>query len=448
MTPSKETIAAVRFGYGFRPGQPPERPEDLLDGVLRGARRDAEAEPTIAARMTDYSRLASLRRSHGPDGPGPELRDARRQFRRQASEDAGSRVRRTVAARESFHERLVWFWADHFTVAARNQRGRAIAPAFENEAIRPHVAGRFADLLRAAVRHPVMLVYLDQERSVGPRSPIGTARGLGLNENLAREILELHTLGADADYRQRDVRQFAELLTGLSIDRRAGETAFRPNWAEPGAETVLGRRYGGGRPKEAAIDAALEDLAMHPATARHIARKLATHFVSDTPEAALVVDLADAYVAADGELMALYAALLGRPASWENFGAKVRQPFDYVVASLRAAGAAKLNPADGVGAPDPAEALRRINQPLWGAPGPDGWPEAAEAWITPPGLTARIDWASRLGAALAPHVDPRDFVDDALRELARPETRFATRAAAERWEGIALVLASPEFNRR
>ncbi|MBA3325626.1 MAG: DUF1800 domain-containing protein [Rhodobacteraceae bacterium] len=448
MTPPYESIAAVRFCYGFRPGEARAGPEALLKGVARGARHAGRAQSTLPGRMKDYATFARLRRSPHA-GSEPEQRAARSALDRRFALDSSERVRQAVLSPHGFYERLVWFWADHFTVVARNRRGNAVVPSFEVDAIRPHVAGTFAGLLRAAVSHPAMLEYFGQARSTGPGSQVGLEQGVGLNENLAREVLELHTLGVGADYAQDDVRQFAELLTGLAVDRRTGEMAFRADMAEPGDETVLGRSYGGARERARHIDAALDDLSKHPATARHIARKLAVHFVADAPDEGLVAHLEAAYRRDGGELMPVYAALLEHPASWDRLGAKVRQPFDFVVATLRTAGTDHLTALeDADQAPDPVAALRRMNQPLWGAPGPDGWPEAPEAWISPPGLTARIAWASLIGQALAPRVDPRDFIETALGELARDETRVAARVAAERWEGIALVLASPEFNRR
>lgn len=454
MIASRETIAAVRFGYGFRPGEPPPSgPDAMLDGVRRGAARETGVSGMLAARIADYDEYLALKRERreGADNADAIARSVRVLDRRLAA-DADARIARAVLSPEGFHERIVWFWADHFTVAQRQKRAIASAPVFEIEAIRPHVAGRFSDLLRAAVLHPAMLFYLDQARSAGPRSPAGLKRRAGLNENLAREVLELHTLGVEADYRQRDVRQFAELLTGLSVERATGVGVFRAEMAEPGLEEVLGHAYGGGKARVGDIHAVLDDLAANPATARHVARKLAVHFVADAPPPDLVAHVEAAFTASGGELMAVYAALLDHPASWDSFGDKVRQPFDFVAASLRAAGprgpedlAALCAGDDGL---DPVAALATMDQPLWRAPGPDGWPEAAEAWISAPGLTARIDWASRLGAALAPRVDPRDFLEAALGELARPGTRFAAGGAAERWEGIALVLAAPEFNRR
>ena len=213
---------------------------------------------------------------------------------------------------------------------------------------------------------------------------------------------------------------------------------------------VLGRRYGETRSTAASIDEALEDLAVHPATARHIARKLAVHFVADAPEPDLVGQMEAAFRETGGDLSAVYAAMLDHPASWRGLGAKVRQPFDYVVASLRAAlppKARNLGVFDGM-AGRPTDAVARMDQAIWLPDAPNGWPEAAAAWITPPGIVARLDWASRLGAAVADRIDPRAFVRTALGEVARSKTRLAAATAGERWEGIALVLASPEFNRR
>jgi uncharacterized protein (DUF1800 family) len=444
---SRETIAAVRFGYGFRPGEAVvAEPEAMLAGVRSGAGSGAGEAPGLSARVRAYERIRQ--QAERPEG----RQRAARRLQAFYEADVERRVAESVLSPHGFYERLVWFWADHFTVVGRGGQGRLIAPSFEVEAIRPNVGARFAGLLRAAVTHPVMLVYLDQHRSVGPNSPAGRRRGQGLNENLAREVLELHTLGVEADYGQEDVRQFAELLTGLGADLEAGAATFRPRRAEPGAETVLGLSYGGRAADLADVHAVLEDLAVHPATARHIAQKLAVHFVADPAPEALVAHLEAAFTASDGDLMAVYAALLEHPAAWGDPGAKVRQPFEFLVASLRASGpgdAGELAPLLAIeGKPGCVAALAAMNQPLWGAAGPDGWPEAAEAWITAPGLAARINRASRIGEAIAERTDPRAFLDGALGELAREETSFVVQGAAERWEGIALAMASPEFNRR
>ena len=306
-------------------------------------------------------------------------------------------------------------------------------PSFEAEAIRPHVGGRFADLLRAAVTHPLMLAYLDQARSVGPNSPAGKKARRGLNENLAREVLELHTLGVEADYGQADVGQFAELLTGLTTDIGAGRTEFRAGRAEPG-------RGDGARPS---LRRRRRRHRRHPrgrsTTSRRIPRRRGTSRASSPsissrttrrPVSSTISRPPTGGPTATSR--SVYAALLEHPASWTDPGAKVRQPFDFVVASLRAAGPRN---ADEVAAllatgekPAVAAVLREMNQPLWSAPGPDGWPEAAEAWITAPGLTSRINWASRMGEALAGRTDPRSFLDVALGERTREETAASSSA--------------------
>jgi uncharacterized protein (DUF1800 family) len=453
MAISRETIAAIRFGYGFHPDQTaPTGPDDLLQQVHDGLRAaPPDAGPTVRARTARLRAYAETDERNEGNALTAELRRQQAAIVDGLAWDRTESLRRAALSEYGFYERLVWFWRDHFTVTAKGRRGKLLVGRFGPDAIRPNVAGSFRDLLIAAETHPAMLHYLDQQDSMGPSSPGGLRRGRGLNENLAREILELHTLGVGAAYGQDDVRQLAELLTGLSVDFRTGEQLYRRNWAEPGPETVLGQRYGGGTPGFKDLRQVLGDLAAHPATAHHLARKLAVHFVADDPSDDLVAALEAAYADSGGDLMAVYTALLAHPESWDRFGAKIKQPVDFVVSSMRATG---LPPglADAFfalrGPLAVGPAMHRLNQPLFDAPGPDGWPEAAEAWITPPGLTARIDWASRLGQRLGPETDPRAFLATALADYAGPETTFAATRAAEKWEGVALVLASPEFNRR
>lgn len=458
MARSTATIAALRFGYGFGPGEAgPGGPEGLMAELRAGA---AAAAPAGAAGREGLAMLAGFEAVR--DAGGAEARMAARQTAGKAIQRlfglaSRDRVLRAATSAHPFFDRLAWFWSGHFAVNGKGIPGRALAGAFEDDAIRPHLAGRFADLLRAAALHPAMLIFLDQTNSVGPLSAFGRRRRAGLNENLAREILELHTLGVGAPYGQDDVRQFAELLTGLDFDRATGAPALLRDRAEPGAERVLGRVYGGPVAELHDIHAALDDLAAHPATARHIALKLARHFVADAPPEPLVAHLEAAFRASDGDLSAVCAALLEHPASWESFGAKARQPFDFLAATIRAVGATEAERAAMRERPEGrgplarleiAPAMRRLNQTPLLPPGPQGWPEAAEAWITPQGLSARIDWASRLGRAVAARWDPRALLDSALRDAASPDTIVVVSGAAERWEGAALALAAPEFSRR
>ena len=324
----------------------------------------------------------------------------------------------------------------------------ALLPDMIETAIRPHLAGRFADMLSAVATHPAMLIYLDQAQSVGPTSLAGRIRGRGLNENLAREILELHTLGVGAAYTQADVRSFAELLTGLSVDEQGFR--FRPGIAEPGPITVLGRSYGGGRKRLEDILAALEDLAAHPDTARHLARKLVVHFIGGVPDRDHVGAVAEAY-ASRGLLADAYAALLDHPAAWAGPLNKAKPPFDFIVSALRALGMRGRQVRDlnrrefrrGLIGP-----MMLMGQRPFAPPGPDGWPEAPEAWITAAGLAARIRWARAIADRPEAAREPVSFLETALGDAADPVLRSAVAGAETRAEGVALVLASPAFNRR
>ncbi|MEM9010216.1 MAG: DUF1800 domain-containing protein [Pseudomonadota bacterium] len=454
MTVAPSTIAAIRFGYGFRPGTPPPAgPEDLVAQLGDTAADDAFADlPDVPARiglMQAYR--AGIRAVREGNAEGEAAREAAAEaiWQQRAADD----LTRLGAAMESpagLRERLFAFWCDHFTVVGGNRRRYLLDAAMEVEAIRPHLNGRFADMLRAVSTHPAMLEYLDQTASIGPNSPVAQRRGGGLNENLAREILELHTLGVDGSYTQADVREFAEALTGFSVRRSA--FVFDPRRAEPGTETVLGTRYGQARGRATLEDAVaiLEDLAVHPETARHIARKLATHFVADDPPEALVAHLEAAYRASDGDLGAVHRALIEHPDSWAGLGGKVKQPFDFIASSLRALGLGRreLRRMGRRAWPFLNRGMQVMGQPLRRPGGPDGWPEMAESWITPQGLAARIDWAGRAARRFGRNLDPRDFLRTALDDAASQELGFAVGAAETRLEGVVLVLASPEFNRR
>lgn len=454
--------AAIRFGYGLSPLDPPPASVAALLAMLRGpdlmaARFPLPDHDRLAARIVQMVRLRRERRKEGSRKAEEEIARRIRILRREAADDiarqAATILLRRARSAQGFRERLVAFWADHFTVAGKTLLFRGLVPAFAEEAIRPHIAGSFEDMLIAAVTHPMMLHYLDQASSIGPNSPAATRtrRARGLNENLAREILELHTLGVDGPYGQQDVRQFAELLTGMTLgpDLRF---RFRPAWAEPGVETVLGREYGAGAPSPEAILAALRDLARHPATARHIARKLAVHFVADTPPEGLVGHLEQRFAETGGDLMAVYAALLEYPDAWLAGPGNVKPPADFVASAMRALA---VKP-DRVLKMAPRRLrmlllgpMARMGQPWQTPAGPNGWPEEDAAWITPQGLAARLRWAMRAPALLRPDLpDPRDFVSRVLGPSPGKGVIFAAQAAETRAEAIGLVLASPAFQRR
>ena len=452
--------AAIRFGTGLSPLIAPPADAAAMLGALHGPDAMAAAFPIprfsdLQPVLRQIDDLVAQRRRAADQTDKNALSKQVRQFRKAAREAAPTYLNAAVArgmfAEDGFRERLCFFWADHFTAKGKTGVLRYSTSPYVEEAIRPHLAGRFADLLRAAITHPFMLVYLDQNRSAGPSSELGRKKGRGLNENLAREVLELHTLGVGGVYGQADVRQLAELLSGLTVRWGQG-LVFNPNQAEPGAETVLGVDYGAEVPKMDDIYAFLEDLSLHPDTARHIAHKLAVHFVSDTPDAALVDHIAAAFIATGGDLTASYGAMLDHAAAWTLPARKARQPFDFVVASLRALGVDERR----MMSLKYKDTLRLIGDPMramgqdWENPfGPDGWPEEAGAWITPQGIAARIEWAMIVPERLRRTVeDPRAVVDEALGPRASRQLRFAVSAAESKWEGLGLILVSPEFQRR
>ncbi|TFL18878.1 DUF1800 domain-containing protein [Jannaschia formosa] len=445
------TLAAVRFGTGLSPRiAPPRDGAEVLDRLLGPDTVAAEIplegwEVTVARsiawgplrrkRNEGEAQLQAFRAHYG------EMRDV-------FHATLAAVLARAATTEDGFRERLHWFWADHFTVPDGGGFRRLSVSGYHEDAIRPHVAGRFADLLRAAVTHPAMVDYLDQRYSVGPNSRRGQ-KGAGLNENLAREVLELHTLGAGGPYTQADVTELAELLTGLSISKEGAEH-FRNAFAEPGSEIVLGRSYGGAKADPGAIDTVLGDLAVHPSTARHVSGKLARHFVADEAPADLVEAMTARWIASDGDLAEVYAVLLDHPASAAPELRKVRRPLEFIAAATRAldAGPVLLGLKRGQVQSAIALPLELMGQRWQMAPGPDGWPEEAEAWITPQALAARIDWAMRIPRELPALPDPRGFVDTALGPLASERTRFAARAAESRADGIGLILSAPEFHRR
>jgi uncharacterized protein (DUF1800 family) len=345
----------------------------------------------------------------------------------------------------SFRERWALFWANHFTVSATKQTSGIIAGAFEREAIRPHVFGRFEELLVASSRHPAMLFYLDQFNSFGPNSPAAGRRKVGLNENLGREILELHTLGADAGYTQADVTEFARALTGASIGgpndpAREGVYVYRPQVHEPGARTILGRQYadtGEGQARQI-----LHDLAANPKTARRISWKIAAHFVSDSPPPALVERLTRAWTESDGRLDLVARALVEAPEAWVAPAEKFKTPYEYILSSYRSVGAQpddfrKLGPV-----------LTGLGQKPFSAPSPKGWPDQIGDWAAPDAVIKRLEYAKAFAAKAGPLVDPNTVAAGALGVRMGERTRLAIARAESRPEAVALLLMSPEFQRR
>jgi uncharacterized protein (DUF1800 family) len=364
------------------------------------------------------------------------------------TEEANRRVERATTTQEPFLERLVMFWSNHFCVAVNKGPVRGLAGGFEREAIRPHVLGRFADMLRAVESHPAMLIYLDNQLSTGPNSKAG--KGRGLNENLAREILELHTLGVNGGYAQVDVTNFARILTGWTVGQlnvvqsEPGKFFFAANRHEPGSWTVLGRAYADLGRKTGEL--VLDELARHPATARYIATRLARHFVSETPPPNLVAALEAAFIKSDGDLAVVAKTLITHPEAWAPKPAKVVPPYDFVVALVRGLGLDTK----------PQETLRlaaALGQPIWNPASPKGWPDDDEAWTGPSAIRERLRIAEKAARDLAPKgqaiaADPRELAEDLLGPTLSETTRLAIARAETREQGLELMIMSPEFLRR
>ena len=484
---SLAAIALNRFGLGARPADAaPADPRGWLLGQL--GRFDPRptvitALPNAAAMTLQYRQnLAQLRRQgligggvigarrpgdpEPPKGPKAEAmanqaqRERRQAFAQAYGSQVGARLALSLTSAAPFAERLVHFWANHFAISTDKLATATMGGPLEFEAIRPHIGGRFADMLLAVTRHPGMQFYLDQAQSIGPNSLLGeaarrrnarqgTLRQPGLNENLAREILELHTLGA-GNYTQADVAGLARALTGwgiggfvrrpLGVAAPDGQFVFQPAWHEPGGVTVAGRPYR--QNGEAQALAILQDLALNPLTARRLALKLARHFVADAPPPALVDRMAAAYLASGGQLPALYHALIEAPEAWATPLAKFKTPWDWLVSSLRALGRENVPPLQAIGA------LRELGQPVWRPGSPAGWEDDAARWAAPDALLRRVEIASRIAAPLAASIDARSLAPRILPGTLSAATASAIARAESPAEGLALLLVAPEFLRR
>lgn len=360
-------------------------------------------------------------------------------------DDALARAKHAIATDTPFVERLTMFWSNLMCVAVqKNQIVRAIAGAYEREAIRPFVLGRFADMLKAVTQHPAMLAYLDNDQSIGPDSPAGQRSGKGLNENLARETLELHSVGVNGGYSQADVTELARIITGWRISRlrdaaAPGHFLFDRNAHQPGTFTVMGKTYA--QPGALQGEAVLADLARHPATATYIATKLAAHFVATDPPAALVSKLARTFRDSDGDLREVSLTLAKADEAWAPPPAKFIPPYDFRVATYRLIGAAPDDKFVRQG-PD-------FGQRIWDVPSPKGWPDDDVVWAAPYAVLERADWADAVGRRVGGSTrDVMALADDVMGPVLKPDTRQAIGRADSRNQALALLIASSEFQTR
>jgi uncharacterized protein (DUF1800 family) len=477
-------IAVLRFGLGARPGDLAAAASDprawlgaqiggpaLLAGNTPLAPSDQIFTEVLAARdeRQEMKREATAR-SATVDTAGATasaafnpVRDAYLpHYRAQVL----ARAQSAALTARPFAERLVHFWTNHFAVSADKGAVFGIAGTLENEAIRPNVNGRFADLLTAVEQHPAMIAFLDNQYSVGKDSelallaarraarqgimgaPDQPKREFGINENLAREILELHTLGVNGGYTQNDVTSFAQIITGWSIGggkgRLAGGTPgrfyFRDNLHEPGAKTFLGKTYTEDGRRQG--EAVLADLARHPATAHFIATKLVRHFIADDPPPAAVERVAHAFRKSGGDLPHVYAALIEAPEAWDAEMRKFKTPEDFVFSTLRALNVSPRQPEEVV------RSFDLLGQRQYVPGSPAGWPDTSKSWDGSDALMHRVLWASRAASRYERGIDPVELAASSLGAYARPATLTALRRASSSSQALALLLMSPEFQRR
>jgi uncharacterized protein (DUF1800 family) len=399
-----------------------------------------------AETMTPREAVTAPPEAMKPDAAKPEaqpLNIIQKTYRAEAL----ARLQRAVMADCGFAERLVAFWSNHFCISAnKGPLARMWAGSFEREAIRPHVLGRFADMLKAVEQHPAMLFFLDNQQSLGPDSRAGQNRKRGLNENLAREIMELHTLGVGGGYSQDDVTSLARIITGWTFAGRQGQLGapgsfvFNANAHQPGPQRLLGRTYENNGIAQG--EAALADIARHPSTATFIATKFARHFVADDPPPGLVARLREVFRKSDGDLAALTSTLVDSDEAWQAPLTKLRSPYEFLVAIGRLLARIPDDPSRDLGG------LNQLGQPLWSPAGPNGFPDTNAAWAAPEGMKLRLDISAQVASRLGDNSDPRDLLELAAADAASPETRQAIERAESRQQALALLLMSPEFQRR
>ncbi len=388
------------------------------------------AEAGNAIPQADPNDTADKQKPHQPPLPQQLIQN-----------EAKARFDAATGADIGFVERLVWFWSNHFCISA--DKIPAMAGPYEREAIRPHVLGRFADMLQAVESHPAMLFYLDNVQSMGPDSTAGIDRDKGLNENLARETMELHTLGVRSGYTQTDVTNFAKVLTGWTWfppfePIHGGEFVFNPILHEPGEQIVLGKHYPDNGVQQGR--AVLADLARHPATARHIALELAAHFVADDPPPALVAKLEKTFNNSGGNLKAVAKTLITADEAWTPQRTKLKAPAGWIVSVLRLTDGAPLIPIAQV-----LGAQAQLGAALWRPPAPNGYSDREAAWID--GVPHRLNLANQFANRLAMGMDPLGMLDSALGPLASTHTRDTVARAESRAQALTLLIMSPEFLR-
>ena len=453
-------IAFNRFGLGARPDDVmPSDPKKWLLAQFSQFQASPAAWadlPKTSEVMAEFAQYKQLKSMADNNNNGAEKRVFRRGVRDDYAMAVKVRTETAINTSTPFVEHLVHFWANHFAISIEKLTVINLSGSYELNAIRANVLGNFKNMLFAVEQHPAMLLFLDQAQSTGSNSPAAKRLAVrkpdkkrGLNENLAREILELHTLGVRSGYTQADVTEFARALTGWSIAAEGREQGmaignngfvFRPLLHEPGSRTIMGKTYS--QTGKAQADAILNDLAMAPATATHIATKLARHFVSDTPPTSLIEKLAKNFIASNGDLPSLYQTLIESSEAWQPTPAKFKTPWEWLISSMRGLGRHDMQGMI------PAQILNQLGQAVWKPGSPAGYDDIADTWASPSALLRRVELAQRLAAPFGDKLDARTLSDKILLGAISSQTKTAISRAESAPTALALMLVCPEFLRR
>lgn len=461
-------VAANRFGYGPRPGEidviskdPKAWLKDQLETIdqIPLAMQNLPASQTMLVKEGAWRQeRRAMARSADEQTLMDRQRNNRRESIRLSREQLRTRLQVAIETEQPFAERLLRFWSNHFTVAVSGGQKavlRTIAVPYENEAIRSNLAADFTSMLMAVEQHPAMLIYLDNDNSIGPNSDIGRRRDRGLNENLAREILELHTLSVKGGYTQTDVTSLAKMITGWTVtwqrsnrpraaNQNPGKFRFTQPMHEPGTHVLMGKNYKGNGVRQG--ENALKFLAQHPATARHVATKLVTHFVADEPPLAAIARIENVFIESGGSLPAIHEALVDLDEAWQPQFKKLKTPEEYIVSIARAMSTNSSDGRDLRAYNSMSQALTGFNQVPFTANSPAGWPDDADHWGSPDALLKRIEWANEIAEHSSNRLNPLDLYAAIMPE--NEQLKLAITRAESRNQGLALLFASPDFQWR
>lgn len=433
-------IAASRFGLGPKPGDIDTISKNpgawLHHQIEKGLNNQLPKNLPHSSQIVQS--MAAMRNNQSDDAKKLLRKEGRNIYKNEVL----GRLHHGYETTTPFLERLALFWSNHFTVSFKGKGIlTSLCGTFDREAIRPHILGKFEDMLLASSKHPAMLHYLDNAQSIGPNSRAGRRSKKGLNENLAREILELHTLGVNGGYTQNDVIALAKIITGWSVSGPRSKTKgfnFAQNRHEPGRKTLLGKTYAENGVKEG--EAALRNLARHPSTAKFIATKLARHFVSDTPDKASIKKLADTYMKTGGDLKALYHTLIRLDEAWTHPFKKTKTPYELVLSASRLTHNQNEQVLLG--------GLTTMDHMPFTAGSPAGWDDTQEAWFSPDSMIKRLEWCHACAQTTKKEYNPDDLARKIIGSVAHENTLKWIARAPSPMEGLALLLASPEFQRR